>query len=893
MSEFYFALFIHHLVLCVGLHFLEERLGSIPVIQFPFRQLCPSCSSSQLQHIATMPLRLEAVPLLAALIFQESSAQAPVCLSDDDGNCIPCGLYLAESIINEDRLTFFSGVDRPKGSIVGSGELVLSIVDANKNEYSPWHDMIWPHWLPEALLDNNFTHDVFVGGISSQAACGGRRANIEAPSRESYGSDNSGVHRASDPTAGSFSYHQMYQTTSKPVEAGDELFLNCPNKDIDFLDKSIASKPPQSRSLEWLEENGMCVDTLTVGPSALPGAGRGAFLQRPVAAGNVIIPSPLVYFDRSQLEIVKQEYKDVATVIIPFLREHGIEYDSETVTGYQLALNYCYGRADSNVMLLPTAPAVNFINHSPSKVNAYIRWSERFGETNEEVKSIPLMELYETPVGEQGELVMEFVALRDLSPGEEVYIDYGRDWQEAWKKHSSEWEKGTSRNEYISAPEYNELHRGEPIRTEQEQLKQAYPENLQIACLFSNEEGSGETLVQWSDDNSDDECLRPCVAKERVDSTYTVVVYSNENRLAQKECVPIPKGGITITGVPERAIVLVDRPYSTDKYMPSAFRQEIGVPEDFYPRNWLAADPNPYGDFIPSPLSPGSMAPIRWKGSAEVVTPWAFRIGVPASVRQVLLDYCHKKGITDIFRHVTTKGNALEAGENGFFDLDGHSWYLQRPGPEWRSNLHWLSPGGPEAQEDYLQALGAAGFDEMLEGVGKYLDMSGLVAFHVTFIAVSRATRGYLHHDVLQTSAKTYNVIIPLMLVNETGPELDLQTGASFDEDFAEVDHIVGRYRYEYEVASMLGDGAVHATSAVDYRKSKEMRMAATVYIADVNERNVNGILNEYTQSYPPRERDLLLGWAGRHWNKDDPAAKLPKPGPNHILVRPEATASS
>jgi hypothetical protein len=36
-----------------------------------------------------------------------------------------------------------------------------------------------------------------------------------------------------------------------------------------------------------------------------------------------------------------------------------------------------------------------------------------------------------------------------------------------------------------------------------------------------------------------------------------------------------------------------------------------------------------------------------------------------------------------------------------------------------------------------------------------------------------------------------------------------------------------------------------HATSAVDYRVNKEFRMAATVYIADVNEDNVENIMNE------------------------------------------------
>jgi hypothetical protein len=85
----------------------------------------------------------------------------------------------------------------------------------------------------------------------------------------------------------------------------------------------------------------------------------------------------------------------------------------------------------------------------------------------------------------------------------------------------------------------------------------------------------------------------------------------------------------------------------------------------------------------------------------------------------------------------------------------------------------------------------------------------------------------------------------------------------------------------------MMGDGAMHATSACDYRWNKEMRLAATVYIADVNEQNYESIMDHYTQAYPPNDDvDLLLSWIGRHWKKDDPSRKLPTPSPDHILLQ-------
>jgi hypothetical protein len=39
-------------------------------------------------------------------------------------------------------------------------------------------------------------------------------------------------------------------------------------------------------------------------------------------------------------------------------------------------------------------------------------------------------------LNESGKLMMEFVALRDLQPGEEIFIDYGHEWEASWEEHS-------------------------------------------------------------------------------------------------------------------------------------------------------------------------------------------------------------------------------------------------------------------------------------------------------------------------------------------------------------------------------------------------------------------------------------------------------------------------
>jgi hypothetical protein len=239
---------------------------------------------------------------------------------------------------------------------------------------------------------------------------------------------------------------------------------------------------------------------------------------------------------------------------------------------------------------------------------------------------------------------------------------------------------------------------------------------------------------------------------------------------------------------------------------------------------------------------------------------------VPDQVTSGLRAYCDHVGITEKFHSLVVGGKALEPGNDEYVQLDGNDWYVQRPDNWWKSNMHWISPGGAGAHDSYLEALGESGFDEVLKAVGEYLGLDGLVCYHLTFIGVSHSETRYIHKDFTDVDGKAYNVIIPLLLANDTPPKLDIRS-----DDGSTV---VG-YRYRYDEASLIGDGAAHGTGVVDYREAGEMRIAASVYIADVNPGNVERILQDYTQNYPPRDADMLLSKAGIHWKADDTSKRL------------------
>mmetsp|Transcript_2120 Transcript_2120/g.4220 ORF Transcript_2120/g.4220 Transcript_2120/m.4220 type:complete len:220 (+) Transcript_2120:405-1064(+) len=127
-----------------------------------------------------------------------------------------------------------------------------------------------------------------------------------------------------------------------------------------------------SYSLEWLEQNGRCLDHIYSRLSDIPSAGRGAFSRRFIKKGEVVITSPLMAFQKSHLE----EFYDKNNKIVP-----PPEFESR-----QVLLNYCYSHPKSSVALFPLTHAI-LINHASVRKgsnrhpNAKIRWANDHTET--------------------------------------------------------------------------------------------------------------------------------------------------------------------------------------------------------------------------------------------------------------------------------------------------------------------------------------------------------------------------------------------------------------------------------------------------------------------------------------------------------------------------------
>ena len=190
--------------------------------------------------------------------------------------------------------------------------------------------------------------------------------------------------------------------------------------------------PDIKKSLSWLEDNGMCLDNLRLGPSTIPDAGRGAFATRSIKQGETITVTPM-------LHIANQSLMDMFRIVeTTGTGENGgshlpiKEYDRSKPMGQQLLVNYCFGHAESSLLLFPMGSLVTLINHyrpidlegessttakSDLQPNAFLTWRRGTSLTNaHEWHDMGVNELAEmNRIG----LVMSVEALQDINAGDE------------------------------------------------------------------------------------------------------------------------------------------------------------------------------------------------------------------------------------------------------------------------------------------------------------------------------------------------------------------------------------------------------------------------------------------------------------------------------------------
>lgn len=217
-----------------------------------------------------------------------------------------------------------------------------------------------------------------------------------------------------------------------------------------------------------------------------------------------------------------------------------------------------------------TGPVVNFVNHNQTQSNVRLTWGDP-------VRGNHMPHLLEAPLDEleadkTAKLAFEMLATRDIEKGEEIFLDYGDEWESAWNEYVKNWKPPEGSETYVSAFALNQST--ERLRTEFEQLSNPYPANVELECLdqffHSGWEQEYKRNLKLTDERRSVDILR---YEETDDGEffYTVVDHWDDE---------------LYEGLPREAFRFVDSPHTTDMFLENAFRHDIGIPESLFPEAW-------------------------------------------------------------------------------------------------------------------------------------------------------------------------------------------------------------------------------------------------------------------------------------------------------------------
>jgi hypothetical protein len=103
----------------------------------------------------------------------------------------------------------------------------------------------------------------------------------------------------------------------------------------------------ETRSPDWLEQNGYCLDHIFVKESTLPFAGKGAFARRFLPKDSLIIASPAIATRRGQMSV-------------------NVTFRGKETNEIQLMTNYHFGHKNSRALFFPLTQAIA-MNHNSAR----------------------------------------------------------------------------------------------------------------------------------------------------------------------------------------------------------------------------------------------------------------------------------------------------------------------------------------------------------------------------------------------------------------------------------------------------------------------------------------------------------------------------------------------
>jgi hypothetical protein len=228
----------------------------------------------------------------------------------------------------------------------------------------------------------------------------------------------------------------------------------------------------------------------------------------------------------------------------------------------------------------------SFVNHNQTLANVRLQWSQK-GNHMQHFMDADVRILDKDW---RAKLAMEMVALRDIQPDEEIFLDYGDAWEAAWQYHLQTWEPEPNAADYVSAADLNQNKVS--WRTEFDLLDAGYTDeyrDTEVWCndAFIDEKWRGfykqgrmsEFFSQhqghiYNCDLLSHETLRNGT------TLYTAFLWWKDKVTGETVSIGM------IRDVPQVALIWYDLPYQSDVQMYNTFRHDLRIPDDMFPKAW-------------------------------------------------------------------------------------------------------------------------------------------------------------------------------------------------------------------------------------------------------------------------------------------------------------------
>jgi hypothetical protein len=416
--------------------------------------------------------------------------------------------------------------------------------------------------------------------------------------------------------------------TSKILPESKEQIKSFGNKkhlNSDEIAMSIAKNTVTQRSMDWIKENGQCIDNLVPQLSTLPHAGNGAFAQRLIRKGELVAPAPLLQImDYNYMRIFdfQIDKNDKPSLIGNDNEDNKDEDGDEVPVAFQLLLNYCMSHSDTTMLMCPQTNVI-LMNHCSTRVsyggdcekynsnpdenlrgaNTELKWATDWDPDTKEWLDLSIDQMkVKVASGKRG-LSLDIIATRDIYPGEEVFLDYGRGWEEDWEEHVETFLPPDPDDHYLTIKEMNDDLEANLILAEDLE-ENPYPDNASLACIYwpayneiIDEESPLEDYKDWKSDGSIFHVehadykyygiLTGCDVLEMTEGEdgevhITVEIYSSDG-LSIWAANNKPR---ILYDYPMKSLSFVPAKYTSDQHLVGAFRSYIRIPDEIFPEHW-------------------------------------------------------------------------------------------------------------------------------------------------------------------------------------------------------------------------------------------------------------------------------------------------------------------